>query len=134
MKLTIIRAGISYFGIVFAAGVVLGIIRQLWAVPQFGTRMAELIEMPFMLVVIIVATHWIIQRFAIPAVASQRVGVGMLALGCLIAAELALAGIGRMTVVDYIAGRDPVSGSAYLIMLVIYALMPLWVMRDARSG
>ncbi len=46
----IFKAGVLYFTIVF--DFVLGPIRVLWLVPRFGTRMAELMEMPIMLVVI----------------------------------------------------------------------------------
>jgi hypothetical protein len=51
----ILKAGVLYFALVFGAGFVLGTIRTLWVVPRVGTRMAELIETPIMLVVTIVA-------------------------------------------------------------------------------
>jgi hypothetical protein len=51
----ILKAGTLYFALVFGAGFVLGPIRILWAVPRFGTRMAELVETPLMLVVTILA-------------------------------------------------------------------------------
>jgi hypothetical protein len=39
----ILKAGVLYFGTVFAAGFALGMVRVLWMVPQFGVRAAELI-------------------------------------------------------------------------------------------
>jgi hypothetical protein len=47
----ILKADTLYFALVFGAGFVLGPIRILWAVPRFGTRMAELMETPIMFVV-----------------------------------------------------------------------------------
>lgn len=47
-----LKAAIIYFGLVFSAGRVLGIIRTLWLVPLAGERTAELIETPFMVIVV----------------------------------------------------------------------------------
>ena len=59
----ILKAGVLCFALVFGAGFVLGTIRTLWVVPRFGTRIAELMEMPIMLIVTIVAARWIVLRF-----------------------------------------------------------------------
>jgi hypothetical protein len=58
----ILKAGVLYFTFTFGAGFVLGTIRILWVVPNFGTRTAELMETPIMLVVIIFAARWIVRR------------------------------------------------------------------------
>ena len=60
----ILNAGVLYFALVFGAGFVLGTIRTLWVVPRVGTRMAELMETPIMLVVTIVAARWTVLRLA----------------------------------------------------------------------
>ena len=44
--MSILKAEVLYFALVFGAGFVLGTIRTLWVVPRFGTRMAELMETP----------------------------------------------------------------------------------------
>ena len=54
----VLRAGALYFALVFAVGFALGAIRTLWVVPRLGTRMAEVMEMPIMLAVTIVAARW----------------------------------------------------------------------------
>ena len=77
----ILKAGILYFAIVFGAGFALGPIRILWAVPRFGTRMAELMETPIMFVVTLVAARWIVRRFALQFTAASRIGTGSIALG-----------------------------------------------------
>ena len=53
----VLKAGAVYFAVVFAVGFVLGTIRTLWVVPRFGARTAELMEMPVMLAVTIVAAR-----------------------------------------------------------------------------
>ena len=125
-----IQAGAAYFALVFAAGFVLGSIRVPLLAPRLGERMAELIEMPLMLAVIVLSAQFIVRRFALPPLALVRLGAGLLALALLVAAELLLAAVlqGR-SIGEYIASRDPVSGSVYLASLVLFALMPLWLLR-----
>jgi hypothetical protein len=56
----------------------------------------------------------------------MRLGVGLIALGLAVVAEVLLAmAISAQSIGAYIAGRDPVSGGVYLAVLVIFALMPL---------
>jgi len=120
-----LKAGATYFALVFAAGFALGTVRVLWLLPRLGERTGELLEMPLMLVVCMLAALWIIRRFALPALPGLRLTVGFIALMLLIAAELTLVlGVRGLSLAEYIASRDPVSGIVYLAMLCIYALMP----------
>jgi len=126
----ILRSGITYFALVFGAGFVLGAIRVPFLVPRLGVRVAELIETPFMFVVIVLAARFIVRRFSLPAVASMRLGAGLLGLGLLLVAELLLTLVLQdQSLGQYIASRDPVSGSVHLAMLALFALMPLLVAR-----
>jgi hypothetical protein len=86
----VLKAGALYFAVVFGAGFVLGPIRILWAVPRFGRRVAELMETPLMLAVIIVAARAIVRRLAIPPAPARRLGMGSVALALLLIAELTL--------------------------------------------
>jgi hypothetical protein len=129
-----LKAGALYFALVFGAGFILGPIRILWAVPRFGPRAAELMEAPLMLTVIIVAARAIIRRRAIPPAPAWRLGMGGVALALLLIAELALVlGLRGLSIAEYVAGRDPVSGSIYAGMLGVFALMPLLVGRTGRA-
>ncbi|RPJ11159.1 MAG: hypothetical protein EHM36_02010 [Deltaproteobacteria bacterium] len=126
----IVKAGLSYFALVFGAGFVLGPVRILWMVPRFGTRMAELMEAPIMLVVTIVSARWIVRRLALPLTPSRRLGMGCIALGLMLVAEFTLVlWLRGLSISEYLASRDPVSGTVYYVMLGVFTLMPLLVAR-----
>lgn len=123
-----IEAGGFYFALVFGVGFVLGTIRTLWVVPRVGTRKAELMETPIMLVVTIVAARWIILRLGLPFAFSARLGMGFIALLLLLVAEFGLVLWFRgQTIREYFARRDPVAGTVYYVMLAVFAAMPLFV-------
>jgi len=120
------EAGVSYFSIVFSAGFVLGLIRTLWLVPAVGVRVAELAEMPIMLMMIVLAARFVVRRYRMELRRSLRLGTGVLALAILLLAEIGLV----MFLQDrplgaYLASRDPISGSVYVVMLAVFAAMPL---------
>ena len=122
-----------YFVFVFGAGFLLGPIRILWVVPRLGTRVAELLEAPIMFVITIVAARWIVRRLAVPSTASSRLSMGGIALSLLLIAEFTLVlWLRGLSIREYLAGRDPVAGTVYYLMLGAFAIMPLLVAR--RSG
>ena len=130
MAAQILKAGILYFGLVFGAGFVLGAIRTLWVIPRTGTRMAELMEMPIMLVVTIVVSRWVVLRLLVPFVPFARLGMGGIALGLLLVAEFGFVlWVRGLSIRRYFASRDRVSGAVYYVMLVLFAVMPLLVAR-----
>jgi hypothetical protein len=125
-----IEAGVLYFALVFAAGFVLGTIRTLWVVPRFGTRTAELMETPIMLVVTIAAARWTVLRFAVPSVPSARLVTGGIALVLMLVAEFGvMLWLRGLSIREYLPTRDPVSGTVYYVMLAVFAIMPLLVAR-----
>ncbi len=126
----ILKAGVLYFAIVFGAGFILGPIRILWIVPHFGTRMAELMETPIMLVVTIVVARWIVRHLALPPSPSSRLGMGCIALGFMVIAEFTLVlWLRGLSITEYLASRDPVAGIIYDLLLGVFAIMPLLVGR-----
>lgn len=126
----ILKAGTLYFVLVFGAGFVLGPIRILWVIPRFGTRTAELMEAPVMLVVIIVTARRVVRRLAVPPATSGRLGMGCAALALLLVAEYTLVlWLRGLSLSEYLASRDPVSGAVYYVMLGVFAITPLLVIR-----
>lgn len=126
----ILKAGVLYFAFVFGAGFVLGAIRTLWVVPRLGTRKGELMEMPLMLVVTIVAAKWVVLHLDVPSEALVRLGVGGIALSFMLVAEFVLVlWVRGSSIKQYLATRDRVSGMVYYVMLGVFAIMPLLVVR-----
>jgi hypothetical protein len=127
-----LKAGLLYFALVFAVGFVLGPIRILWLVPRVGPRAAELIEMPIMLLVIVLAARWVVWRLALPPDWRSRIVMGLVATGLLVLVELSVVlWLQGMTLADYLAKRDPVSATAYYLSILFFALLPLLL---ARAG
>jgi hypothetical protein len=127
----VIRTGVLYFAIVFAAGFALGVVRVLFVIPQLGARSAELIELPAMAAISYLSARWLIGRFQIPYTLSERIGVGVIALALLVGAELGVVvWLQKLSVSEYISSRDPISGTAYLLSVLLFALFPLIVRRD----
>ncbi len=126
----VLKAGALYFAVVFGSGFVLGTIRTLWIVPSFGTRKAELMEAPIMLVVTILAARWVARRRSLPPAPAIRLGVGLAALAFLLIAEFTFVlAIRGLTLREYMASRDPVSGTVDVVLLGVFAAMPLLVAR-----
>ena len=122
----VLKAGMLYFALVFGAGFVLGPIHVFWAVPSFGVRMAELMEAPIMFAVIFIAARWIVRHLVVPPATSSRLGMGFIALGLLVAAEIILGYLlWGLSITELITSRDPVSGSVYYVLLGVFAVMPL---------
>lgn len=130
LQSVILKAGGLYFALTFAAGLVLGTIRVLRAVPRFGERTAGLMETPLKFVVTILAARWTAQRLVVPRGPFTRLGVGCAALALLLIAEFnVVLWIRGLTIDQYFASRDPVAGTAYLVLLGVFAIMPLLVAR-----
>ena len=127
----ILKAAAAYFAFVFAAGFALGTIRILWIVPRVGTRMAELMEAPIMLAITILLARWVVRRLAVPSKLSSRLGMGCIALLLLLLAEISLLYLRGMSISDYLASRDPISGTVYYAELGILAFIPYFI--DSRK-
>ena len=124
----IMKGSLVYFAIVFGCGFALGTIRTVWVVPRIGTRSAELLEAPIMVVVSIIAARWTVLRLNIPSARSPRLVMGGLALAFLLAAEFGFVSWVRgLTIKEYLATRDPVSGTMYYMALGFFGMMPLFV-------
>lgn len=132
MSPTPIRWAALYFCAVFGAGFALGPVRVLWLEPRLGARAAELLEAPFMLLVIIMAGRWVGGSLRRQASAGQALATGLLAAGLVLAADLAVGtGLRGMTWVEVFTTRDPVSGPVYYALVALTALAP-WYFRRRR--
>lgn len=118
-----------YFAIVFTAGFILGTLRALFVAPRLGSRYAELLEMPFMLAASYFAAKFVVGRLGETHIEPLAImGVGALVL--MLAGEVLLIGPVRgLAIKAYYASRDRLTGTAYYLVLVLYAIMPIAVSR-----
>jgi hypothetical protein len=131
----VVRAGLVYFALTFGAGFVLGPFRILVLVPRLGARAAELVELPVMLGITWLAARWVTQRFSVPPQRGPRLSVGAMAGALLLLAEFTLVlRLRGLTLEEYFATRDPVSGAAYYAAVLLLVLMPLLVNRGTATA
>ena len=120
-----IKASLIYFLMVFGAGFILGTIRVLCTAPAFGERIAELLESPIMLVMILVSARYVVDHQAASLDRVKRVPIGVLALLLMLLAEVTTAvELRHLTFEQYVRGVDPVSRTVYLSLLLLFGLMP----------
>jgi hypothetical protein len=120
-----ILAALVYFAMVLGAGFVLGMFRVPILVPRIGERLAELAEMPVMAAVIFFAAGYLLRRFPEICSPGRSLAAGVVALALSVAAELGLAALLQdQSVGEFIASRDKVSGSVYVGLLLVFAIMP----------
>lgn len=119
-------AAVTYWGIVFVLGFVLGTVRVLWLIPVVGLIPATLLELPIILAASWFASGWILRRFAI-ASRREALTLGLLAFAILMAAECALAGVlSGETPAQWLAGLRQPHALFGLAGQVVFALMPWW--------
>ena len=83
-----------------------------------------------MLVITTLAARWTVQRLDVPCTPPARLGMGCIALGLLLVAEFGLVlWLRGLSIRQYLATRDPVSGTVYYVMLAVFAIMPIVVAR-----
>ena len=129
-----LKPAIAYFALVFGTGFILGTIRVLWIVPKIGVRTAELIEMLPMFAAILLSARWINQHFADTDNISTRLKTGFLALSFLLGAEIALGvSLQGVSISEVLLNHDPVSGTVYYAMLILFALMPFLLDRKQTT-
>ncbi|MDB5860277.1 MAG: hypothetical protein JWQ76_3966 [Ramlibacter sp.] len=118
-------AAFAYFAMVIGTGFLLGVVRVPFLVPRIGERWAELAEMPVMAVVIFLAAGFMLRRFPEARRPGRACFIGFFALALAVVAELGLAvALQSQSLGEYLASRDKVSGSVYLGLLVVFAVMP----------
>ena len=125
----VLKAGVIYFTLVFGLGFLLGSIRVPFIVPRLGARKAELLEAPFMLVGIIFSAQFVVNHYVLPNTILAPIIIGVIALSLLILSEILLIIVlQKVTIRQYVKSLDKVSGSAYVFLLILFALMPLLIM------
>jgi len=121
-----LRAGVTYFAIVFASGFVLGALRVLVIAPRLGEVGAVAAELPVMLALSWFVCRWLVRREAVAAAFGPRAAMGLVALALLLAAEagVSILGFGR-TLAGHLASYRAVGAQLGLAAQVAFAAFPL---------
>jgi hypothetical protein len=126
---TILRAAVAYWAMVFALGFVLGTVRVLGLAPLVGLVPATLIELPVMLGASWLASGWLVQRFGITD-CGAALAMGGLAFALLMGAECALAVmLSGETPAQWLAGLRQSHAALGLAGQIVFAVMPWWRVR-----
>ena len=133
-----IQAGLVYCAVVFAAGLVLGLIRTVWVAPLAGELAAVMLQAPVLLAVASSACGWVAERFDVAEPFLDRLVMGGAALAALILAE-AVTGliVWRGALLAYFAAHGRSAVLLGLLVQLAFAVFPMIRQRrldHARGG
>lgn len=124
----VLKAGTVYFLVTVGAQFVLEVIRLQMVALHVGERLAEMLEIPNVLLATIIGARWVVDRFTLPPLPGIRLSVGLVALMLLLIAEgTVILPLHGLSVTEYLAGQDPVVGMAPLGALGVLTVMPFLV-------
>jgi hypothetical protein len=123
----VIKAGATYFAIVYAIGFLLGTVRVFLLAPRVGEAGAVMLEAPLILGASWIASRWSGDRFAVPSAAAPRLAMGSVALGLLLMAETGVSMLlfGRSWT-DLLDLYRSVPGLLGLAAQVLFGLLPFF--------
>jgi hypothetical protein len=129
----VFTAGLLYCAVVFAAGLVLGMIRTLWVAPLSGELVAVWLEAPIMLAISWSASAWVAERLEVSESFLDRLLMGGVALAVLVCAEAVLAVVAdRRSLADYILNRGHSGLLLGLMAQLGFAVFPILRRRRDR--
>jgi hypothetical protein len=121
-----LKAGLVYFGIVFGAGFVCGVFREMVLTPIYGRTTAILIEAPFMLLAIVAGAWIAVHRKSAGWSNSALLFIGIFGFTLMQIADFGVGlGLRGMNVQDQIIYFKTPAGQIYLGLLAIFILMPV---------
>lgn len=124
----VLKAGTIYFLIAVGAEFVLEVIRLQVVALHVGERLAEMLEIPNVLLATIIGARWVVDRFTLPPLPGIRLSVGLVALILLLIAEgTVILPFHGLSVSEFLATQDPVMGVAPLGALGVLTVMPFLV-------
>ena len=132
--MTIIKAGIAYVLIVFAIGFALGAIRVTFIAPATGPLAAVLIELPFMLTAAWFTAKWLIRTLEVRATVSSRAIMGLVAFALLMVIETLVGSAFGRSLASQLSDLQQPAGLAGLIGQMLFALIPLLLLRTGHKS
>lgn len=120
---TVLRAALIYFGVVFAAAFLIGVLRVTLVAPKIGALAAVALEVPLILGLSWLVAGRVLARW--PLVLRRRIAMGVLAFVCLMLVEFSMAVLlFGQTPSSYMAAFAQPPGLLGLAGQVGFALIP----------
>lgn len=130
-----LRAGATYFAVIFALGFVLGTIRVLVLLPRVGETTAVLLEGPLILTASWFACRFLIKTFRVAPAFAARLLMGASALALLLFAEFGLGVYGfNRSVAEHFAHYATTPGALGLAGQVVFGLFPIMQLLIGRRN
>ncbi|CAN7293850.1 hypothetical protein LJR219_001432 [Phenylobacterium sp. LjRoot219] len=121
-----IQAGLAYCAVVFAAGLVFGLMRSHWVTPLAGELVAVMLEAPVLLAIAWSACGWIAERFDVAQQFLDRLVMGGVALAVLICAEAVTALLlQHASLLTYFAAHGRSAVLLGLLVQLAFAVFPM---------
>lgn len=122
-----ILAGGVYFVVIFAAGFMLGAVRELFLMPLLGKSLAVVFELPIILGLAWLVCRWLIERLDVPETTVCRLLMGGTAFVLLMIAEFGVSALvfGRNPLQHILAYSEPVEllGLAGQLLFAAFPLL-----------
>ncbi len=119
------RAGLTYFAVVFAFGIALGVLRNTLLVPRLGVTTSVILELPVMLLLSWLACGAILRRIANSGRIRDHVVMGAVALAFLWLSEALLAITLGASAGGFFAGFATPAGALGAVAQIAFAAFPL---------
>lgn len=121
-----LHAALFYGLAMFAAGFLLGTVRELLVIGMFGwpSERAELVELPVMLLLLALVSRWLVRRKFLQTAEALAAGIGGAAL--LAALDVFIVGMGLrgLGFSEALGSLDPRTGTLFPFALAFAAVLP----------
>ncbi|OQW37584.1 MAG: hypothetical protein A4E19_12960 [Nitrospira sp. SG-bin1] len=123
-----LKAGAIYFLIVVGAEFVLEVVRLQVVALHISARLAEMLEIPNVLLATIIGARWVVDRFTLPPLPGIRLGVGLVALCLVLVSEWTVVQALQILSVDgHVAAHDATIETIPIGALGVLTVMPFLV-------
>jgi len=126
--LQVLKVGAIYFLITIGAGFVLEVVRLQVVALHINAWIAEMMEIPNVLLATIIGAGWVVDRFILPPLPGIRLGVGLVALCLMLASEWTVLQILQsLSAAGYITNQDTAIRTIPFDALGVLTVMPFLV-------
>lgn len=124
----VLKTGVIYFLVAVGAEFVLEVIRLQVVALHIGEKLAEILEIPNVLLATMIGARWVVDRFTLPPLPGIRLGVGLVALCLMLISEwTVIQALQSLSVEGYVTSQDAAVGTIPIGALGVLTVMPFLV-------